>query len=544
VWLSADRLDIGRLLKEIGLARGIDAGVDHVSMDLDLHSSRLGQLLAHSSLAADFDGGHLTLQDANTGGKMRIALDTGALKSTPEEDVQLQMHGSVDQIPVTIGIHTGRAPDLLNPALPVPFQFVARTSGASITVSGAVDRPFSGRQVEFALDMAGSRFDTLDALTHTSLPPWGPWSASGKFRISRNGYEMPSLLLQVGASRLTGNGKIDTTVTPPGIDIALTAPSIQLDDFRFGDWSPEGVQPERDVKRKSLGDLKREAAEQGNRVQKLLSPEVLRRQNVALNVTVDRVISGRDELGNGKLEAKLDNGHVVIGPVVVNVPGGSASLRLGYKPRDESVGASLRLAVKQFDYGILARRIDPKTEMRGILSLDVDVKAHAQYISELLPHGRGHIDFAVWPENLESGLLDIWAVNVLTALLPAVDSSSASKVNCAIGRFDLNDGKLSERLFLIDTSRMRVAGRAQADFKTEDIVLYVEPRAKRPQLLTFPLPIELDGKFSDFHIGVTAADVLEVLAQFATSVIWMPIERVVGAETPSDGHDVCKFEVR
>jgi hypothetical protein len=128
--------------------------------------------------------------------------------------------------------------------------------------------------------------------------------------------------------------------------------------------------------------------------------------------------------------------------------------------------------------------------------------------------------------------------------LPAVDSSSASKVNCAIGRFDLNDGKLSEKTFLIDTTGMRVSGKARADFGTEDILLYAEPRAKRPQLLTFPLPIEVDGKFTDFHVGVTAADVLEVLAQFATSVVWMPIERVFGTEAPSDGHDVCKFEVR
>ena len=544
VWLSADALDIGGLLKKLGVARNIDAGVDHLSLQLDLHSSRLGQLLARSDLVVDFDGGHFSLQDANTGGKMRIALDSGSLKSSAGAAVRLDMHGSVDKIPVSIGIQTAKAPDLLNPALPVPFEFVAHTSGASITVSGAVDRPFSDKQIEFALDMEGSRFDTLNSLTHTSLPPWGPWSASGKFHISRSGYEMPSLLLQVGASRLTGHGKLDTTLAPPRIDVALTAPNIQLDDFRLGDWSPETPKPSSGAKRESLGDLKQEAAEQGDRAQKLLSPEVLRRQNVSLIVSVDQVISGRDVLGNGKLEAKLDNGHVVIGPVVVNVPGGSASLRLGYKPRDENVGASLRIAVKHFDYGILARRIDPKTEMQGILSLDVDVSAHAQYISELLRHGKGHIDFAVWPENLKSGLLDIWAVNVLTALLPAVDSSSASKVNCAIGRFVLNDGQLSEKTILIDTSRMRVAGKAQADFKAEDIHLYAQPRAKTPQFLSVPLPIEVSGKFTDFHVGVRATDVLEVLAQFATSVVWVPVETLLGKQTPSDGHDVCTFEVK
>jgi hypothetical protein len=204
----------------------------------------------------------------------------------------------------------------------------------------------------------------------------------------------------------------------------------------------------------------------------------------------------------------------------------------------------LRIVINHFEYGILARRIDPMTEMHGILSVDVDVKAHAQYISELLRHGTGHIDFAVWPENLKSGLLDIWAVNVLTALLPAVDSSSASKVNCAIGRFVLNDGRMSEKTILIDTSRMRVTGKGQADFKAEDIQLYLQPRAKTPQFLSFPLPVELSGKFSDFHVGVRAEDVLGTLAQFATSIVWVPIETAFGKRTPSDGHDVCTFEIK
>ena len=48
---------------------------------LDLHSSRLGKLLAQSDLSLDFEGGHLTLHDANTGGKMVIAIDSGELKS-------------------------------------------------------------------------------------------------------------------------------------------------------------------------------------------------------------------------------------------------------------------------------------------------------------------------------------------------------------------------------------------------------------------------------------------------------------------------------
>jgi uncharacterized protein involved in outer membrane biogenesis len=261
-----------------------------------------------------------------------------------------------------------------------------------------------------------------------------------------------------------------------------------------------------------------------------------------LSVQVDHVVSGQDTLGNGKLEARLENGHADIGPIVVNTPGGSASLQLGYAPEEHDVAVNLQAEVKHFDYGILARRIDPKSEMRGIFSLDVDVNARAQYLAEILRYGKGHIDFAVWPENLKSGLLDIWAVNVLMALLPAIDSSGASTVNCAIGRFVLSDGKLSDKTILIDTRRMRVTGKGEVDFAQEAINLYVQPTAKTPQFFSLAIPIELTGNFKDFHVGVRAGDVLQTTGQLATSIVRVPLEMLFAKELPPDGKDVCAVE--
>lgn len=539
IWVAADGLDAGSVLKKIGVANNIDAVFDHASFQLDLHSSRLGELLAQSELLSNFEGGHITLTDANTGGKMLIALDKGELKSAAGAPVYLDLQGSLNHAPVAIGIHTARAVDLINPNLSLPFEFNASTAGAMIKLAGEIERPFIRKGLTLALDMSGSRFDNLNALVQTSLPPWGPWSASGKFAMSDSGYEVSSLRLQVGSSKLTGFGRLDMKTLPPRLDVALTAPTIQLDDFRMGSWSLENARPASTKKSTVEVELSQQANETSTQAQQLLSPEVLTRQNAYLTVKVDRVVSGEDMLGSGRLDAQLENGRAAFGPVVVNTPGGSASFLLKYEPGKKDVLVTLRAEAKHFDYGILARRIDHNSEMSGVFSLDVDVSARTQYLSDIFKAGKGHIDFAVWPENMKSGLLDIWAVNVLMALLPAIDSSNESKVNCAIGKFVLADGKLSDKTILIDTSRMRVSGKGGVDFTAGEIQFYVQPRAKTPQFLSLAIPIELSGSFDDFSVGVSAADTVGSLGQLATSVIWVPLQMLFGKEIPADGRDVC-----
>ena len=540
LWVAADGLDVGRVLKKIGIANNVDAEIDHISLQLDLHSSRLGQLLAQSELLASLEGGRLTLTDANSGGKMHVAVDHGLLKSAAGAPVYLDLPGTLNNVPVSITINTARAVDLINPKLPLPFELIASAEGAAIRLAGDIERPFSKQDIALRLDMSGSRFDNLNALAQTSLPPWGPWAASGKFRMSASGYEVSALRLQVGTSELTGYGRLDMQALPPRLDVALTAPSIQLDDFRMGDWSLEKSRKTKPKKNGAAADSPQPANGTNDTAQKILSPEVLRRQNAYLTVKVDQVVSGQDMLGNGKLEARLENGRAAIGPVLVNTPGGSASFLLKYEPGEKDVLVNLRAEAKHFDYGILARRLDHKSEMSGIFSLDVDVNAHSQYLAEIMKYGKGHVDFVVWPENMKSGLLDVWAVNVLMALLPAVDSTGESKVNCAIGRFVLGDGKLSDKSILIDTSRMRVSGKGGVDFNAEKIQLYVKPVAKTPQFLSFAIPVEVSGGFNNFSVGVRAEDVLGTVGQLATSVVWVPLQMMFGKKLPTDGSDVCE----
>ena len=543
LWLSAANIDVGTLLQKLGVVRDLEATFSEFAINLVARSSRLGDMLERSELLGSIGGGRIVLRDPNTRAEARIALDKGELSAAPGAQLKLTLKGDLDGVPISLALDTARAIQLADPKSPLPFKLNAEAADSSLTLTGSIARPL-GSEIELALDSRGQRFDSLNKLARTSLPPWGPWSAAGKFRMSARGYEVDDLRLQIGASVLDGEGRVDTQSGRPRIDVALTSPVIQLDDFKFGDWSPVEKKADDDAAALTAEEVRKKAAEASDKAQKLLSPEMLRRQDANLKVEVKQVLSGKDQLGGGSLQAALANGRADIGPVAVDIAGGSAKLWLGYEPTEQDVQVDLHIDVQKFDYGVLARRMKPESDLHGAFSLKVDVDSRARYLSEILRHGNGRIEFAIWPQNMQSGVFDLWAVNVLVALVPAVDPGKASKVNCAIGRFDLSDGKLAGRTVILDTSRMRVNGTGKADFTAENFDLNMRPQAKTAQFLSLATPIQVSGPFNNFKIGVSAGDVIGTVGRLVTSIFWVPLQKLVGNKIPADGADVCNPSFR
>jgi uncharacterized protein involved in outer membrane biogenesis len=256
------------------------------------------------------------------------------------------------------------------------------------------------------------------------------------------------------------------------------------------------------------------------------------------------VRSGKDVLGSGKLDARLLKGRAEIGPVIVAMPGGEAKLQLSYEPREQDVLADLKVDIDRFDYGVIGRRLKPESDLGGRFSLKMDVNSRASRLSQMLAHGNGNIDIAVWPEKLPSGVFDLWAVNLFVALLPTLDPSNVSVVNCAVGRFTLNDGKLAQRQLVIDTTRMRVNGEAQVNFADERLRVRMQPQAKTAQFLSLATPIEVTGSLDQFKVGPNPGDVMQTIVRLATSIFWVPIQKLMGEKLPADGADVCKPQFR
>jgi uncharacterized protein involved in outer membrane biogenesis len=428
-------------------------------------------------------------------------------------------------------------------------ELETKIANATLNFSGNVDLAEITRNLKLKLAFKGEGLENFNRLLGVDLPPVPSYGLNASLSAMPGKVELTDLQIRVSSSKLTGSMKIDNTRSIPSVDIELNSPLFQLNDFVFEDWSlirddDEEQESKEDKKTKEIDDTEKVTAApvSAEKTLELLSPEILQQYNVSLTVTADKVQSGEEQLGSGKIAASLKDGRISLDPLNLAVPGGSLSMGMSLRPGRESADASLRVLVENFDFGILARRSNPQTDMGGFINIDIDLTSTANDFAGLLENGNGYFDFSAKPENLEAGIMDLWAINLITSIVTSAVKEK-SHIECLVGRWTMEDGLLEPDILVIDTSRIRICGKGEINFNTNRLNLEVAPVPKKPEFFSLATPISVQGEFTDFGMGIAAGGLPMTGIKFVINPIEVPLRTVFSKPIPSDGSDVCNIEI-
>ncbi len=533
--LFAREIDVGALMRELGMAQDIDGVADALHFTLLGRGNTLRELAGHSEFGVRLSGGGITLRGAAERPLASIRVSEATIGAAAGAPVRARLDGMLDQTPVAIEVTGGTLTEVARDPARLPLTLAATGAGARLALEGEVALPL-GSDGHLVLEASGERLDTLSGLARVELPPWGPWSFRGPIRMTPDGYQMPEMQVRVGESRLQGSGRLDVTGPRPRLEVKVGAPRIQLDDFPM----PERLTDTPSGYLASAG-LRATGRNLAGQTERLLSAGVLRRLDAVLDVEVQQVLSGTDRLADGAMHLAVIEGRLDFGPAHVNTQGGALRLSGRYDPTGEGVALIARANLERFDYSVIARRLGRANDLSGLVSLDLALAGRAPSMEGFMDHASGKIAYSVWPSELRGGLVKLWASNVILALLPAIDPGGQAQVNCVVGRFDLREGKLTDDRIMIDTTGVRVRGAGTANLATEELAFVFHPRAKGVSLFRLKPPLHVTGSFSDFHIGVDRRDLPEAILRMILSPILLPIQRLTLGPLPRDGADVCAY---
>jgi uncharacterized protein involved in outer membrane biogenesis len=530
--LKSGTFDVGKLLTGMGLIDSMTMTAEQLELSLALQGSNFRDMLRQSRLVATVQGGLWELNRFAMTESLDIVVNKARLIAYGQEPIALDLEGRIDETPLRLTLQTDSLASYAQAKQLIRIQAAGNLAQAGIQLSAVTPIPIQTEHLQVDLALGGKRISDLDELLGVSLPPWGPYALQGEFGTSTTGYYIRNLQLRMGQSKLNGDIELSMAQTPPRFTVELAANSVQLDDFKTGDWSVDG-------KLESTGNQSNATITVTDRLA-LLTPEVMHSMDAQLTVSVKEVVSGEDRLGHGNLQAKLEDGRLVVKPFSVGIPGGEVELAFELEPTATDIALRTDVKIENLDYGYLARRIDPESSVSGLISVDTRVSTRGPDLDTVMRNSNGHIDLAIWPQGLNARLFDLWSTNLLIDALSTVDRSADSKVNCVIARFRVEDGIMQPNVLFVDTTRVQASGDGVIDLKQQNLEFLVRPRPKRPQMFTAQTPVRIRGTFQDYSASASPGAIAGTVIRFITSPIVVPFQWMFNEQASADGELECR----
>ncbi|PSW20828.1 AsmA family protein [Photobacterium sanctipauli] len=556
--LAVSQPDVGAILSTFDISNDFDIQLQRARLAVALSGSTLLELMEHTSVNAELFGGQASIADSYTGKAMTVKLDNGRFLTGPDTATVLSFHGIAAGQATRFKLDTLSLKQVNDGRDTLPVNLALNIGDMRFDAHSQLALPIDMQNLDMAFEAYTPNLDRFAAFSDIELPPYGPLTLKAQLASNQEGYHLSDLLIQVNESQLTGKGSYLPPLKPdaiPHLSLALRAPFIQLDDFKAGDWQPwEPEQPQEQATAKE-GNLKQEATtdeattkEASNNEQvepapqtALISPEGLDMLTANFQLNVGEVRSGNDWLGSGELDWHLKDGIFTLEPLHVKLPGGDIKLDSTIKAQGEMFDIQFNGNITNFDYGVLARRLSPETDMHGRLSTEFQLTSLANSPDTLMNNANGFIGFAVWPQTFEADLIDLWAVSLTDAILPSFTKDDPSVLNCVAAGLDIKQGQMQQRDLMLDTTRIQVNGQFDASYADRQFGLYLRPQSKRAQIFSLQTPVEVTGKFEDFDFSVPLSAILETSVRFTTSPVISPLRWLVEKPIAPNGSQQCEL---
>lgn len=478
----------------------------------------------------------------NSGQRLEYRIDEcrGAVKIG--EPFFLNFKGKINTHPYTIGVKVGSLSEFLTTQKSWA-EINGEIAETKFMLVGDVQLPASKGSANLSISVSGDNLNSLNPLLNVDLPPFKKYGVVCEFNARKGKASLKKLDVHVGTSRFVGSGSLSRYYpenspgkAKPYIKTQLTAELIQLDDFKLDGWSPaDGSKKKQSSNSTSKTDI---AIKSDSKIRTLLSPELMNSLNAQFKFEAKEVKKGKNNLGSGVLTVTLKNGVLFINPLDLNIPGGDVHFDGTFAITQQGITAGINTLIDKFDYGIIARGAKPGTDMGGLISLDISLKSDAQDFDDIMANANGHFRIGANPKNFKSGIIDLWAVNLFTAVMSSV-AKEKSKINCAILELNIKNGMMNSESIVIDTSRMRVYGKAAIDFKKRTLDVEAAPKPKHPEFFNLATPVTVHGTFKDFGVDVSPLNLVGTVISFVTSPVVVPFERLFVKKLPENGSDVC-----
>ena len=420
---------------------------------------------------------------------------------------------------------TGNVLALRESSEPFPIRLALRVARTSINAEGQVGDIQNFSRIDAKVSVSGPSLATLYPTLPLALPDTPPYRITGRLIRDRDVYTYENFNGVIGNTDLSGDARYELRQPRPMLTATLKSRSLDLADLgplvglppRAGasaaptpaaKGKPTPATPAKLPPGKVFPD-------NDFNLEKLNAMDADVRLNAATLKIPEQI-----PLENFFTHLKLKEGVLVLDPLNFGFAGGDIVATITLDARSNPIAAKASLDLRRVRLGQLFPTLETmKNTSTGSLGAQIRLTGRGNSIADMLATSNGTIAAGMAGGRVSE--LGVWLINLHGGeLIPLLfGGDRPTQIRCGAVGIDVKNGLGAVQVFVLDTDESRIDGSGSINLGTEQFDITLDPRPKKPGILSFRGPVHIYGTFRNASFGVSGQTIGRGISAVALGIL-------------------------
>jgi hypothetical protein len=401
---------------------------------------------------------------------------------------------------------------------PFPVEVDAAAGATSLRARGAIASLATLDGADAVFDLQGKNLADLYKLVGVVLPATPRYALHGHLSKKGEAWQVREIKGKLGDSDLAGELSFDRAQKVPHLAGKLKSNSLDFDDLAPVVGLPEQprkppaqqlAQAEQAEQPKGLLGRRKpktpKAARDPNRKVLPTTPLDLARlkaMNSEVTYSAARVRNaGKMPLDRMAMQVRLKNGVLQLDEVNLGIAGGTVTGRVRIDSHSNPAVAEVHLGGRSLELSKMFTDVNLTRTSFGKIHADIDLKGRGNSVAQMLGGASGNVSMLMGKGQISNLLLEIGGLDGAEIIKFLIRGDNNVPVRCAATAFDVQNGLMTSRALVLDTTDTVIYGEGTVNLATEAINLYFKPQPKDMSILSLRSPLKVTGTLGAPNAG-------------------------------------------
>lgn len=422
----------------------------------------------------------LVLKDAAAGSEQRLTVNRLALEpagNLNKLDLDVQYQEMTAALSGTVG-----GLDALMAGRTVPVDLKGRALGIDLVLSGTM-APTAQGPFNLSLSASGEDFSGLKPVAG-DLPRLGAFDLKTQLSGSGKALKLEPFSLTLGRTDLAGTLSVKLDGVRPSVSGSLASDTLDLAPFMGGEGGS------------AAGGTPASGSNDGRVIPNDPLPlDGLKAIDADLDYKAAKVLLENGAVTDLSAKLTLAKGDLNLKPLTLTAFDGKIKQAVRLNASGQTPQLNVDGAVENLDLGALLKASGTSDILTGKTNASWQLAGRGNSLRAIAGSLDGQVRTVLQDGKVDNEYFELIAADLVTKLLPG-DTAKDSNLNCIVTRIDIANGVATNRVMLLDTSRITILGTGTANLGSEQLDMKLTPAPKDRSLLSLATPILVRGSFA------------------------------------------------